>query len=109
MTLPPDIAALLGGGASSAPGAAAPPDPSQAAPSGGGDESKPIDLLKQMIELGKQYLDVEPDDEDKATMTDVLNRLQQYLAKDQQDQDKLLQGNASPRALRKASGGSSPY
>lgn len=93
--MPPELMALLGGG-NSAPSA---PE------SSGGSEDEPISLLNQMIDSAKRYLDVEPDEEDKATMTKILSQLQQYLAKDQADQDGMLGGKLSPRAVRKAAGG----
>ena len=93
----PDIGSLLAslGGAPAGP----PPGPPQ-----GGSEAEPIRILKQMISLANQYLGVEPDEEDKATMAKLLATLQQYLAKDQKDQDQMLGGLASPRGLRKALG-----
>jgi hypothetical protein len=55
-----------------------------------------------MIQLARQYLDVEPDEEDKATMAKLLATLQQYKAKDQADMQQALGGNASvARVLRK--------
>lgn len=54
-----------------------------------------------MIDLAKRYLEVEPDEEDKATMAQLLSTLQKYLAKDQADADKMLGGSLQPRALRK--------
>lgn len=75
----------------------------QGPPGQGGPEDQPVDLLKQMIDLAKSYLDVEPDEEDKATMTKVLQLLQQYLAKDQADQQAAMGGNPTiARVLRKA-------
>lgn len=72
-----------------------------APPSGGGSEAKPIELLKQMIELAQQYIGAEKDDIDKATMTKVLAQLQQYLAKDQQDAEKAMGVTPQARFLRK--------
>ncbi len=79
---------------------------SQAAPAGppgGGSEQQPLAILDQMIQLAKQYLEVEPDEEDKATMTKLLATLQQYKAKDQADTQQAMGGNpAVSRILRKA-------
>lgn len=99
MSVGPDIASLLahlgGGQPSQQPaGAGYGPQP--------GSEQQPVQILDQMIQLAKQYLEVEPDDEDKATMTKLLATLQQYKAKDQQDMQQALGGNASvARVLRK--------
>ena len=96
----PDLASLLGslGGSPGGAPAGPPSDPQ------GGSEDQPIAILKQMIDLGNQYLGVEPDEADKATMAKLLATLQQYLAKDQADKDALLGGVSSPRGLRKALG-----
>lgn len=97
--LPPELLALLGSPALA--GGAAGPSPAGGAPAGGG-EQEPIAILKSMIEMAKRYIDVEPDQEDVATMTDVLNRLQRYLAKDQADHDGALGNPQTMRLLRKA-------
>jgi hypothetical protein len=124
MSVPPDLMALLqGGGDPSAAGGApvdgpqdpaAAMDPSQGPAAdqpdptsdvGGPDPQAAVDYLKQMIDLAKKYLDVEPDEEDKATMTKVMSQLQQYLAKDQSELDGAMSGSLSPRAMRKAGSG----
>lgn len=101
----PDIGALLaslgggGGPGGPPPGMGGPPPPD---PGGGGSpEDKPVDILKQMIELAQNYMQAEPDEEDKATMAKVLANLQQYLAKDQQERDQAMAGQMNPRVLRK--------
>jgi len=82
-------------------GPPAPDDPN--AQSGGDPQSQAVDLINQMIELAKQYIAIEPDEEDKLTMTkNILATLQQYLAKDQKDEQDMLSGTISPRAMRKA-------
>ncbi|HEY5294324.1 MAG TPA: hypothetical protein VIJ70_02455 [Gaiellaceae bacterium] len=49
------------------------------------------------------YLQVEPDENDKAEMVKVALILQRLLAKDQQDKDTLMGGSSSVmRALRKS-------
>lgn len=58
-----------------------------------------------MLDLGKQYLDVEPDQEDLLLMQKILTQLQQVLTKDQTDADQAMQGSTNPRAMRKAFGG----
>jgi hypothetical protein len=57
-----------------------------------------------MLDLASQYLDVEPDEEDKLQMQKITTLLQQLLAKDQQDTDNAMSGNTSPRTIRKAYG-----
>lgn len=93
----PDLAALLGAG-----GQTGPPAPDQPQQQAQGD---PVGIVQQMLGLGKQYLDVEPDHEDLLTMQKVLTSLQQLLTKDQQDADQAMSGSTNPRALRKAFGG----
>lgn len=103
MSVGPDIAGLL---AQLGGGQQAGPDPSagyNAGQGGQGSEQQPVAILDQMIQLARQYLDVEPDEEDKATMAKLLATLQQYKAKDQADMQQALGGNASvARVLRKA-------
>ncbi len=115
--LPPELMALMGGGGG--PSAPAPDqalglgDPSAGQsfgpgpgdPSAGGSESDPLILVKQMIDSARQYLDVEPDEQDKANMTKILAQLQRVLAKDQSDSDLAMQGKVSPAYIRKTSGG----
>src|SRR5512146_1544209 len=94
--LPPQLAAALqGGGAPSDPSQGAGPSDSE----GGSDlPSDPIALIQSMIDAAKKYIDVEPDEEDKLTMTGVLQKLQQYLAKDQKDGEQMMSGTLTPRA-----------
>lgn len=92
--LPPTIS--LGGG----PGPdSAPPVPS--AGGGGGSEDKPLALIRQMISLGKQYIDVEPDPEDKATMGKLIATLLAYEAKDQKENDAAMGAGPAVKALRR--------
>lgn len=117
--LPPDLMALLGGGGAPDPSAApagpdaaaqGPVDPSQDPASvpaqDGSPDGDPVEILTQMIDLAMKYLDVEPDEEDKSTMTKVLQQLQQYKAKDQADADAALGGKVSPKLMRKVGSGS---
>ena len=109
MSAGPDIGALLaqlggGGGPSGPPPGAGPggppPGPGPGGPpQGGGDQ--PVDQLKQIIDLIQQYLQAEPDEEDKLQGTKMLQLAQQLLAKDQQDRDQAM-GGSSQRILRKA-------
>ncbi len=73
-----------------------PPQGPPPSPQSGGERDA-IDLLKQMIDLANQYIQVEPDAEDQATMAKLLATLHQYLGKDQADTNKLL-GNQSALA-----------
>lgn len=68
---------------------------------GGNPEDQPIALLQQMIDLAKQYMDAEPDQQDVATMAKVLSTLQGYLAKDQADRDAALGNGSIARLMRK--------
>lgn len=96
----PDIGQLLAslGGGQGGP----PPDAAQG-PQGPQDTSggQPIELLKQIISVIQQYLQAEPDEEDKLQGTKLLQLAQQLLAKDQQDRDQAM-GGSSQRILRKA-------
>lgn len=104
--VPPALLALLGHGAAPPPsaGPVGPPPPAGGDTDQGGSEQEPIAILKQMIELGRKYVGVEPDEEDKATMSKVLSTLQSYLAKEQKENDQMLGGVMSPRAMRKLGG-----
>lgn len=89
-----------------------PPDAGGPPPGGPDDESTEqgaIDILKQMLELADQYRGVEPDEEDKASMEQARTLLQNLLAKDQKEKDGLLQGKASPGALRRVLGTGGGY
>lgn len=74
------------------------------APSGGNADSAAADLLGQILDLAQQYMSIEPDEEDKAVVAQCISQLQKVRAKDQQDADKMTQGNVTPRALRAALG-----
>ncbi|HEY7421468.1 MAG TPA: hypothetical protein VH541_05615 [Gaiellaceae bacterium] len=77
----------------------------QQAPSGGDPNSMAADILGQMLDLATQYMQIEPDEEDKQIVATCIAQLQKVRAKDQQDADKLTQGTVTPRALRAALGG----
>ena len=92
----PDIGALLGGlggGPPQGPGGG-PSEP----PQGGSD---PVAILTGILDQCNQYLQVEPDEEDKLTMQKITTLIQQLKAKDQQDQDAAM-GGSNARILRKA-------
>lgn len=104
-----DILGMIGGASASAEGGALPPQVSpppgatgQTQSMGGGDT---VSILRQMIDLAKSYMEAESDEEDIATMTKVLQTLQQYLADEQAERDDAMQGKFSPKAMRAAYGG----
>jgi len=68
----------------------------------GGPEARPISILHQMIQLAQDYIQVEPDDVDKHTMMKVLQQLQAYLAKDQQDTEKAMGSSPAVKSLARA-------
>jgi hypothetical protein len=72
------------------------------ADAGGGPEARPISILHQMIQLAQDYIQVEPDDVDKHTMMKVLQQLQAYLAKDQQDTEKAMGSSPAVKSLARA-------
>jgi hypothetical protein len=106
MADPAALQAMLGGLGPGGPPPSGPPgpDPSMMGgpPDQGGGEDDPISILQQMLDLADNYGQVEPDDEDKLLMEKARTLLQQLLAKDQKDQDGLMQGKLSPSAMRKA-------
>ncbi len=105
----PDIGALLAqlgggggpGGPPPGPGAGPPPGGPGPPGQGGGDAGQALDLIKQIVDLCQQYLQAEPDQEDKLQGTKLLQLAQQLLAKDQQDRDQAM-GGSNQRILRKA-------
>ena len=64
----------------------------------------PSDSLREAIDALTRYLEAEQEDEDIAAAMKHLSGLQDLLAKQQADQDGLMQGKATPRAMRRASG-----
>jgi hypothetical protein len=98
---PPDLAAALGAGPAAGGPPAGPQDTGQP-PDQGAAPGDPVEIVTQMLEMGKTYLDTEEDHEDLLAMQKILTELQNLLTKDQQDADKAMQGNVSPRILRKA-------
>lgn len=90
--IPPDILAGLAGG---------PPDQGQDPSQGSGD---PLDILSQMLDLADQYRSAEPDEEDRLEMEKARTLLQNLLAKDQKEQDGMMQGKVTPRGVRKSMG-----
>jgi hypothetical protein len=98
----PDLSALSQMGGPPPQDQGAPPDDT-----GGGGEDDSVSILQQMLELADHYRQVQPDEEDKASMEQARTLLQSLLAKDQKEKDGLLQGKASPGALRRVLGNGS--
>jgi hypothetical protein len=65
----------------------------------------PVAIVQQMLALAAEYKKVASDHEDLLLLERATSILQGLLAKDQQDRDGLIQGKASPRALRRTLGG----
>lgn len=107
--IPPALLAILAAhqqAAGGAPGTPPQPGPApqpqgQPQPEASDDERQPIAILKQMIDLGNQFVQVEPDAADKATMAKLLATLHQYLAKEQSDAEAALGGGPATRLLRR--------
>ena len=90
---------MISGAAAPAMMDAGPPDPGAG---GSNADAQAAEILGQMLDLGTQYMSIEPDEEDKAVVAQCLSQLQKIRAKDQQDADKMTQGNVTSRALRAA-------
>ena len=72
-------------------------------PEQGGEST--IDILNQMLDLAKLYMEVDEDEEDKLTMAKVLQMLQGYLAAEQKEQQDAMQGKISPKLLAQSYAG----
>lgn len=59
-------------------------------------------ILKQMLDLADEYRQQEEDEVDLLAIEKVRTLVQQLLANNQKMSDDLMQGKASPAALRKA-------
>ena len=93
--MPPELMALLQGAGQAGPEQQmAPPEQ----PSGGGS---PSEVLRQILQLCDQYRQVEQDDIDLLEIEKISTQVQNLLANQAKEQDDLLQGKASPRALRR--------
>ena len=103
--MPPDLMSMLGGGGPQGPppGPPAPPA-SPASPEGDGGGST-SDVIKEMISAAMAYLDIEDDEQEKAQMTAVLKSLQDFLAREQKEEQDAMGGKMSPRLLSKAYSG----
>ena len=95
--MPPEIMSLLqGGGDGAAP---------QSAPSDGGEGSNAVDLIRQALELVRQYAQQEESEQGTLDAEKITTLLQQILANEEKELDDAMQGKASPRMLRSAYGG----
>ena len=97
----PDIAGLLASLGGEAQGG--PQGMMGGPPQGPPEEAsrEPTSVLKDLISVIQEYLAVERDEEDKLQGTKLLQLAQQLLAKNQQDMDSAL-GGSNARILRKA-------
>lgn len=93
-----DMSALMGGGPPPDMGGGTPVP--AVGPGGGSPEDEPISILQQMLQLAQQYQGVEPDEQDKAVVAQLMAGIQKLLAKDQADRDKMLGNPTLARALR---------
>jgi hypothetical protein len=68
----------------------------------GGDEppADPETILRDMLDMAAEYLEVEPDEEDRLQMQKVTSLLQALLAQNQKAADQMMAGKIVPRALR---------
>lgn len=82
--IPPELMALLAGAGGQA---AAPPRDGSA-------------MLREALQVIAAYQQVEVDDEDLLEAEEIRTRIQKLLAKQQKEQDGLLQGKVTPSALR---------
>lgn len=67
----------------------------------GPDAGAALDKIKEVVASIQEYLQLEPDEEDKLQGTKLLQLAQQLLAKDQADKDNAM-GGQNQRILRKA-------
>lgn len=95
------LMALMAGGPGGPPGLGGPggPPPDQGPPDQGGD---PVDILQKMLDLYQQYMQVEPDEEDKAVAADCGAKIQKLLAKNQAQADAAMGTTPAHKFMRKA-------
>lgn len=67
-------------------------------------QQDPAEILRTMLTLAADYRDAEADDEDLLLIEQATTLIQRLLAKAQKERDGLLQGKASPSALRRFGG-----
>ena len=101
--LPPELMAALQGAQSGNADAGFQASDVGPPPDAGPDQSQwsptPEDILNQMVDLCKAYLNAEKDPGQLAKMTAVLDEIMQNLAKEQQEMHAALGGKVSPRLM----------
>jgi hypothetical protein len=95
--LPPDLMAMAQQGAPPAPG----PSPLH----GGAGQGDADSALRDAIDSLTLAAQAATDEQDAKVILTCITQLQGILAANQQQQDQMLQGKATPAAVRKASGG----
>ena len=91
--LPPELMAMMGG---------APPAEAPAPEQGGGDIT---DLIRQALELVRQYAAQEESEQGTLDAEKITSLLQGILAQEEKELEGAMQGKASPKMLRSAYGG----
>lgn len=81
------------------------PDPAAVPSPAPPTDSDGLDLLREAINLVRLYIAQEADEQRKLSAAEVASKLQRILAEDERQQDDLLRGKLSPRAIRNALGG----
>lgn len=87
--MPPELLEMLQGGPAQAPA--------------GGSSPGVIDdpRFRQAIQLIEAVARDEPDDQDSALLSEIVAKLYKLAGDRQKEQDDMLQGKATPRALRR--------
>lgn len=79
-----------------------PPGPPGAGPPQGMPAPQdPGEILRAMLDMAQAYRSVEEDQEDLLAIEQVTTLVQRLLAKEQKQHDDLIQGKASPQAMRR--------
>jgi hypothetical protein len=117
LTIPPELSALLSahdaatGGPPQGqdPGIVGPGAPQDQAPppqdQGPPPEEDPVAILDRMIQDAQAFIATQQTDPvDSHTMSGVLQKLLDYKAKEQKDQENMMQGKVSPKAIARAYG-----
>jgi hypothetical protein len=75
--------------------------PPQAAPQGAGTPGITDPRYKEALAILEEVLRGEPDEQDSSALAGVLQKLYKLSADRQKEQDDMMGGNYSPRALRR--------
>lgn len=95
-------------GAGGPPGPGGPPPGGLAGPLGGGPPPGPpqggdfSQIVKQMIQLGVQAQQAAPDAVDASGMAQIVAKLHQFAASEQQDQDAAMGNSPAIRSMRRS-------